>query len=1128
MRGLAKKVLTIVTVATVVSMVAGPAGAATVEELLAQIAQLQAQIAQLQAQLQAAQAGQAAGSAALAACQGVSSFDRNLRVGMRGADVKCLQALLNQDPDTRVAQQGPGSPGNETEYFGPLTRDAVVRFQEKYASEVLAPWGLTKGTGFVGSTTRAKLNQLLANSAQQGGGQQPTTTGLTVEVSSATPAAGTVIAGQARAELARFTFRNGDSSEVKVTKVRIKRTGLSTDSVLTNVYLYQGNQRLTDVATVSQGYATFSDPNGIFTVPAGGSVDISVMADISSSASAGQTIAVHIHSASDIESTASQINGQFPVVGNTMSVASVTNLATVAVASPTPSSSGTVNAGETDVTVWKSTVTVSNQDVRLTYLALRMIGSIAPSDLQNFTLYVNGQKVAGPVQMGDDYMVRFDLSQSPVTLQQGARTIEVRADIIGGTGRTYSFSLRRAADMRVVDTQYGVGVMATGLPATTASQTVNTGSLVVAKATDSPSGNVVQGATNVVVARYTFTAYGERVKVENLKVAVNQANGLDNGRIYVNGAQVGSTQDITNAGTTFNLGSSLIVEPGSPVTVEIRADIRQANGTNYSSGTNIQITLKQGSSNAQAMSSLTTLNVPSADVTANTVTVSTGSLSVAKMTAYGNQTVVAGSQQVKLGAFVMQAAAGEDVQVNSFTVSFTFAGGMGTTHLSNVYVKYGNQQTSPKAVVSSSNTFAVNATVPAGSTMTVEVYADISSSAPSSGTVTTSLNVSATTAQSGQNAYTAGAVTGQTITVGTSNLTAAVSPNTPTAKIVSQQSTVTVAVYEFRADIEDYEVTQVKFQPLAAAGENSIVKVIVEYPTQGGSTATAEAYFVSGTATVPLSPAMFVAKGNTPATMTVKVVVSAIATGYGDTGDNVGLKMTQYTKKSATVAQTNVNVTLSGNTMVARRGVPTVEAVALPSSSLVGTGQMVLAKIKISAAASPAGEVGWKYMKVNFSGQLGAKTIGSDDTSAPTDGIYGINAGASTADTKVIGNVFIRTEGSTTAIPATITYTNNNPGAVVTIELTNEQVISAGSSKTYEIVGNILVAPQSGDTVQTYIPSIATGLVTPTPDYSSTKSAGASFIWSDRSAASHSTTTSDWANDYLVQTIPTPAQVVAK
>ena len=161
MNVITKKIAAIaLTLALALSVMGGTVATAeepTIESLLAQIQQLQALIAQLQAD----DTTPTEPTGLPAACVNMTSFTRNLTVGSRGADVRCLQALLNMDPQTQVAASGVGSKGQETEYFGPLTRNAVIAFQNKHTATILAPIGLSAGTGFVGTQTRVKLDEML-------------------------------------------------------------------------------------------------------------------------------------------------------------------------------------------------------------------------------------------------------------------------------------------------------------------------------------------------------------------------------------------------------------------------------------------------------------------------------------------------------------------------------------------------------------------------------------------------------------------------------------------------------------------------------------------------------------------------------------------------------------------------------------------------------------------------------------------------------------------------------------------------------------------------------------------------------------------------------------------------------
>ena len=80
------------------------------------------------------------------------TFTITMQKGDSGDEVTALQTALMKEGLLDIPQP--------TGYFWTLTFNAVVNFQEKYASEILTPLGLSQGTGKVADMTRAKLNQL--------------------------------------------------------------------------------------------------------------------------------------------------------------------------------------------------------------------------------------------------------------------------------------------------------------------------------------------------------------------------------------------------------------------------------------------------------------------------------------------------------------------------------------------------------------------------------------------------------------------------------------------------------------------------------------------------------------------------------------------------------------------------------------------------------------------------------------------------------------------------------------------------------------------------------------------------------------------------------------------------------
>jgi len=120
-----------------------------IKQLLTRIEELKKQIAEYQAKINAILSQkQKKGTCTF--------FSNDLYFGIiNSPEVRCLQEFLKSQGSEIYPE------GLVTGNFLNLTQSAVIRFQEKYAKDILAPWDLEKGTGFVGGKTRAKINELL-------------------------------------------------------------------------------------------------------------------------------------------------------------------------------------------------------------------------------------------------------------------------------------------------------------------------------------------------------------------------------------------------------------------------------------------------------------------------------------------------------------------------------------------------------------------------------------------------------------------------------------------------------------------------------------------------------------------------------------------------------------------------------------------------------------------------------------------------------------------------------------------------------------------------------------------------------------------------------------------------------
>jgi len=1049
---------------------------------------------------------------------GTCTFAGDLTIGATGTAVTCLQqALINA---------GFSIPAGATGYFGTQTRTAVAAWQ---VSRNIAP-----PAGYFGPISRAAYDL--------GGGSSSTTTtttgpsagtgtGLKVSLSATSPSGTVLVQAQAIGNLADFVFANPTSAPISVTGLTFKRIGVSNDSTMANVYLYNNGTRLTDSAGVSSSQFSYGDANGIFTIPAGQTYTVSVRSDILTGTS-GQQIGVQLVSVTSSGTLDSSVS--FPVTGGLQTI-SAADLADVVFNETTLPTANTSLSPANDILVWQNTVAVSTNPVKLSSVRLTNLGSIDSANVINLRLYVDGAMVGSAVPvMNADRTVTFDLSANPALLSTQSHIIKVLANITGGSNRTLQLSVQRSSDAMFVDSQLGQPVTLNTTNDTTAFSAASSGLQTIAAvsatsgvsvslAPDSPTANVAVGSSNVKWASFSFLASGENVKVQDLYVVASSSvsgvisgvGGLNNGKVFVNGVQVGSTKDI-NAGTSatargsatdFSLGSSLILPAGVTTKVDIYADAQDTAGTNLTTGASVVISLIAGSSNGQGQSSLVATNVPSSVVSSNGVTVSSSSLAVTKFTGYGNQTVIAGANNAKLGAFTFSTGSTEGVNVNTIVITMSAANAASITNLTLKDNATGNTLGTIVTTPSATNSFSVSYAVPASSTKVIDIYGNILSGADV-GTIVAS--VDETTSGTGMltSIATSPSTTAlQTITVGTGSLSVTRGAGDPTSNnVLAGASSVAVGQFNFAASNSAYTVNNLAILvPNSAA--TSVTNVTVSYKNASGASQTAT-QALSVSASAPYATATFTGLAmyvpmNDSANLDVSVGTPTTASGATsgaainvtlDTGATTGTFLaTNSAGSTLAIVNSGTNVASNG-TFYVRKSIPTF-AMLSTGVTVPSTGTPMY---KFSITADAAGAIEWTKLVFNIA-----------TSSATVTNVY-LTDDAS--GTNLLDNT--TTSASTTATTITVDLTQNATAS------TYAQV-AAGATKTYNLYGTV-AGFTTGSTVTLSLASDAATVA------NGAASASGNTSWSDRSATSHTTSTSDWTNGYLLKNFTSNATTYSK
>lgn len=930
--------------------------------------------------------------------------------------------------------------------------------------------------------------------------------GVTVALSGSTPASASVPKNGARVPMAKVNLTAASDGAVTVNSITVKRIGLSTYTEIGQIWAEKAGVVVAakkDVSSNDEGILTFSPA---LTIAAGQTVTLDLLASLNA---ATGNVGLGIVSASAISTSGASVSGSFPVYGNIMAPIDY-SVANLAFTIPT-TATNTVKVGDEKVELGRFEVGFNGtaKDVTMTSVMLKNNGvEDLTKTSMNLFLEVNGTKVSDRYTVDGRY-VTFYFSATGLDLlkDDSSKIFYVKGDVVAKENtatNSYVLTLNKSTDLMAYEksTGFGTNVYAATTGSTVADgvalavDTITAGAVAVTKKTTSPSATtIVKGTDNTVLlanlrADEAITADGLNVIYGSTVSAAATVDQFENVRVYVNGVLVDSF-DPTATSTTLiskSIDSSFTLNKGdNEVKVMVKAKTTAVSAAAFLA--KLDGTVLTGKNPEYVSSGNAVSGEISGTATGAAFTVQGAVLATVRNDGYAaGKVIVKGGVDISLGKFTVKAT-NDNVTVTSIALS----GNASTTGASatNIYdaklfvdgVQVGN---TTDFGTSGATFSSINFSILKDKSKTIEIKASFDSSA--AGALQTTLTVNANDSR-GTSLTSATSDLSEATTlfsvIASGTLTVALGGDTPAAALMASNGSVAkeIAQYKFTAVNDAATITDINFAnsstTVPSTSADSIVSAIALYD---GATLLDSTVLVSGAGSFSI-PNGLVIPANTSKTLSVKVLLNSINNDATATNKDIAFVLSNVTFKSSDGTETaDQSENDLANNFRVRKTIPTIALQTLPTTLLTAGDQVVS---KFTVAADAAGDVSVKKVVLSYATSTNSSIAG-------------------------IANNAVKVNGSAKDVATVVDTT----AKTVTVTFANDEVVTAGTSKTFELLATLSVSGSGTESVTTKIVEDASYVINGTGN----------FVWSDGADISAPT----YSNGYRVAGLSTATQVLQK